>query len=150
MEPSTLEIAEDYRILHRVARSQQELGDRADAANNYQKALDSCPVNDEPEIIREKAAIIHNFATLKANQGDIEGALNLYEQSMRLNEQIGNVQGKAATLAMMSQLLAAGGKFETAIAYLQESIAILKRIGSPDAQTVERILARIVQMQNQR
>ncbi|NJM58404.1 MAG: tetratricopeptide repeat protein, partial [Synechococcales cyanobacterium RU_4_20] len=39
----------------------------------------------------------------------------LYQQSIDLNEQIGNVQGKAATLAMVGQLQASKGDFETAI-----------------------------------
>ena len=71
-------------------------------------------------------------------------AIALYQQSLAIKEQIGDVQGKAATLEMMGQLLAdKKGDSETAISHLQESLAILQRIGSPDARTVQNILNRI-------
>lgn len=75
---------------------------------------------------------------------DVEGAIALYQQSLEMAEQIGDVQGKAATLAMLGQLLAdEKGDSATAIVYLQESLDILQRIGSPDARTVQDILNRI-------
>ncbi len=71
-------------------------------------------------------------------------ALDLYQQSLNLIEPIGDVHGKAATLAMMAQLLAdEQGDFDTALAYLQESIAILTHLQSPDVETVKRIAFRV-------
>ncbi|PSB20087.1 CHAT domain-containing protein [Phormidesmis priestleyi ULC007] len=99
--------------------------------------------------MQSKAATLHQKGILKANQGHTAEAFALYIQSLLLDKQIGNIRGRAATLPMVAQLLAEEGRFEPAIKYLQESIAILKRISSPDAQTVERILAHVVQMQNQ-
>lgn len=65
-------------------------------------------------------------------------------QTLEIREKAGNVQTEAHTLAMMGQLLAdKKGDRETAIAYLQESLAILQRLGSPDARTVQNILNRI-------
>jgi tetratricopeptide (TPR) repeat protein len=72
----------------------------------------------------------------------VNEAIALYQESLSLFEQIGNVQGKAAALAMMAQCCrSASGNFETAIVHLQESLQILQHIGSPHAATVEEILA---------
>jgi hypothetical protein len=53
------------------------------------------------------------------------------------------VGGKAATLAMMGDLLANNGDFQTAISYLQESLTILQHLKSPDAATVQRMLEQV-------
>ncbi|MEH2387763.1 MAG: tetratricopeptide repeat protein [Nostoc sp.] len=123
---STLEIAEDYLVLHELARSEQELGEVIKAQDHYQQALDSCPIEDK----QEKAAIIHNLGYLKANSGEIEEAIALYQQSLALTEQIGNVQTKAATLHEMGRLKANTGEIEEAIALYQQSLALNEQIGN--------------------
>ncbi len=142
---ATLEITQDYRVLNRLACSEKVLGEVGKAQTYYQQALDSCPQDDETE----KAAIIHNLAILKANTGQIEQAIALFQQSLEIKERIGDAQGKAATLAMLGQLLADGkGNFDTGVNYLQQSLEILQRIQSPDAETVRQIIARVQQMRD--
>jgi hypothetical protein len=53
-------------------------------------------------------------------------AIDLYQRSLALHEQIGNVQGKTATLVMMAQLVAGQGDLTQAIAMTRESLAILQ------------------------
>ncbi len=90
----------------------------------------------------------HNLAGIYAQQGEVEDAIALYKQSLDLKERIGNVQGKAASLCMLGQLLADEKQdFTTALEYLQESFEILQRIKSPDAQTVRKIIDRITPIQ---
>ncbi len=74
---ATLEIAEDYRVLYQLAYSEKELGEVSQVQTHYQRALDSCPEEDETE----KVAIIHNLAILKANSGEIAEAIALFQQS---------------------------------------------------------------------
>ncbi len=51
------------------------------------------------------------------------------------------MQGKAATLAMMGQLLAdEKGDYQKGLAYLEQSLAILQPLRSPDAVTVQGII----------
>ncbi|MBD3557967.1 CHAT domain-containing protein [Planktothrix sp. FACHB-1355] len=126
---STLEIAENYRILHELARSQQELGEVIQAKIYYQQALDNCLAEDETE----KAAIIHNLGYLKANTGDIAGAIALYEQSLTITEGIGDIQTKAATLHELGRLKANTGDIAGAIALYEQSLTITESIG--DIQT---------------
>ncbi|WP_236505091.1 tetratricopeptide repeat protein, partial [Tychonema sp. BBK16] len=82
-----------------------------------------------------------------ANLGDVEKAIAFYQQSLEIQEKIGDVQGKAATFAMLGQLLAdEKGDFDQALNYLQQSLEILQHLRSPDAEMVKRIIARIQQM----
>ncbi|MFN7529189.1 MAG: tetratricopeptide repeat protein, partial [Dolichospermum sp.] len=72
-----------------------------------------------------------------------------YQQSLEIKESIGNVQGKAATLAMLGQLLAyKKGDFVTALDYLQQSLEIFQRIQSPNAETVREIINDVQKMAN--
>jgi tetratricopeptide (TPR) repeat protein len=142
---STLNIVESYEILTNLARSEQELGNIEQAQQDYQQALELCPATDE--IV--KAKIIHNLASIYANTGKIEDAIALYQQSLEITESIGNIQGQAATLAMLGQLLAYNkGDFVTALEYLQMSLEILQRIQSPNAETVRGIINDVQQIAN--
>ncbi|WP_411729457.1 hypothetical protein [Pseudanabaena sp. UWO311] len=65
---------------------------------------------------------------------------------MEIKERIGDVQGKAATLANMGVLSANNGDFQTAISYLQESLTILQHLKSPNAATVQSWLEQVQQL----
>lgn len=70
---------------------------------------------------------------------------------MEITERIGNAQGKAITLGMLGQLLAdKKGDFDTGVNYLQQSLEILQRVQSPDAETVRQIIGRVQQMAQKR
>ncbi|MFN6526086.1 CHAT domain-containing protein, partial [Nostoc sp. ChiSLP03a] len=99
---STLEITEDYRVLKEMAYCESQVGAVDKALEHYQQALNLCPLEDKGE----KAAINHGLGLLKANSGEIEEAIALYQQSLAITEQIGNVQGKAATLHSLGSLKA--------------------------------------------
>jgi hypothetical protein len=54
------------------------------------------------------------------------------------------VKTKASTLAMMGQLLAdEKGDYQQGLAYLEQSLAILQQLRSPDAAQVQEMIARI-------
>jgi tetratricopeptide (TPR) repeat protein len=103
----TLRLGEDYRILHTLARAEKVLGKTTEARQHYEQALALCPkieATQAPEIAKEHAALLSNYADLLVQQGDVKRALELWNQSLALKEQIGDVQGKAATLANMAWL----------------------------------------------
>jgi len=122
---ATLEIFQDYRILHHLAFSEKQLGDIQLAQEHYQQALSTCPPADETE----KAAIIHNLAGIYADTGKIEQAIALYQQSLELFKQIGDVRGKAATLHCLANIYANTGKIEQAIDFYQQSLELKEQIG---------------------
>jgi len=83
------------------------------------------------------------MAIIHAQQGQVNQAIALYQQSLKITERIGDVRGKAATLANMGVLSANNGDFQTAISYLQESLTILQHLKSPDAATVQSWLEQV-------
>jgi tetratricopeptide (TPR) repeat protein len=115
----------DYRILGSIARAEEVLGRVEDAVAHYQQALDLCPEAD----FKLKAATLGNMADVIAQQGDIEGAIALWEQDLEILERIGDVCGKDTTLNNMARVIAQQGDIEEAIALWLQSLEISERIG---------------------
>ncbi|MGM3306443.1 tetratricopeptide repeat protein [Anabaena sp. WFMT] len=121
----TLNIIENYHILHQLARSEEQLGEIEQAKQHYQKALEICPAADE----KAKAAIIHNLAGIYANTGEIEDAITLYRQSLQLQKSIGNLQATGATFCELGRIYAKIGKIEEAIVLYQQTLKLEESIG---------------------
>ncbi|MFO5529369.1 MAG: tetratricopeptide repeat protein, partial [Cuspidothrix sp.] len=127
--------------LHELAGIYAKTGKIEEAITLYQQSLE---ITESIGDVQGKAATLHQLAGIYANTGKIEDAITLYQQSLEITESIGNVKGKATTLAMLGQLLAyEKGDSVTALDYLQQSLEILQRIQSPDAETVRRIITRL-------
>ena len=126
---STLEITKNHSVLKEMAYCEHQMGEVDQALNYYQQALNLCPAEDEEEL----AAIYHYLGMLKADKGKVDEALALFNQSLEINERIGNVQGKAATLHQLGILYANKGEVDKAIALYNRSLEITQRIG--DVQT---------------
>ena len=87
------------------------------AREHYEQALAQCPEVDAekaPAIAKMRGAILFYLAELLTQQGQIQQAMDLYQQSAKIDEQIGNVKGKAATLANMAWLAWQQGDHEKA------------------------------------
>jgi hypothetical protein len=54
--------------------------------------------------------------------------MRLYQQSLELEERLGDLQGKSATLGMMGQVLWAQGKHGEAIASLWGGLKLLRQL----------------------
>ena len=127
----TLALGEDCRILHNLARAEQVLGN-AGARQHFERALAQCPraePDTAPQILGERAAIIHNLAGLSAYQGDLLKAMELWQQSIEIKEQIGDVSGRAATLQNMGHFIAHRGDVEKAMELWQQSMELMEQIG---------------------
>jgi len=122
---------EDYRIFGTIARAEAVLGETEKAIAHYQKALDLCPNDDGVQ----KAANLGNIAGAIAQQGDIDRALELWQQSLDIYEQIGDVQGKAATLNNMALQIAQQGKIDRALELWQQSLDIYEQIDDLKGKT---------------
>ncbi|MEH1826011.1 MAG: CHAT domain-containing protein [Nostoc sp.] len=120
-----LAVFQDYRILAAIARAEEVLGFVQEAVTHYQQALDLCP----DEELTRKAATLNNMAGVFAQQGDIPRAIALYEKSLEISEQIGDVKGKATTLNNMAQVIADQGDIPRAIALYEKSLEIKEQIG---------------------
>jgi tetratricopeptide (TPR) repeat protein len=122
----TLKIAKDHKIFHRLARAERNTGLVEEAKQNYQAALNNCPDDDQ----FEKANILHGLGILSANQGEIDQAIALYQQSIEIEEKIGDVQGKANTLHQLAGIYANQGEINQAIALFQQSLEINEKTGN--------------------
>ncbi|MGH9842895.1 MAG: CHAT domain-containing protein, partial [Blastocatellia bacterium] len=87
---ATLTLGDDYRILLCLARAEKVLG-IGSPVEHYQQALAECPEAD----FASRSSILFNYAEIVAQQGDVKRALELWQQSLSLKEQIGDVKGKA-------------------------------------------------------
>jgi len=119
-----LAVFDDYRILRTIAQAEEVLGDTDSARNHYERALSFCPSSDE----LGKSATIQSLASLQAQQGEIERALQLWQQSLEINERIGDVRGKSATLHQMAGVIARQGDIGRALQLWQQSLEIKEQI----------------------
>jgi tetratricopeptide (TPR) repeat protein len=119
---SSLNILNELGVLY---RSQ---GDVVKAEQMFQDAL--AQITDEPELLSVKASVLHELGLLYKNLGKPEEAIALYEQSLELQESIGDVQGKAATLHNLANIYANQGEVEKAIALYAQSLELQERIGN--------------------
>jgi tetratricopeptide (TPR) repeat protein len=79
--------------------------------------------------MRERAALLANTAELESLTGDVDRAMDLWQQSLGLLEQIGDVKGKAATLHNMAGLIAQQGDVKRAMELWQQSLGLKEEIG---------------------
>ncbi|OYD93622.1 hypothetical protein CDG76_16595 [Nostoc sp. 'Peltigera membranacea cyanobiont' 210A] len=123
---STLEITTNYSVLNQIAYCEHQMGEVDRALNYYQQALNLCPAED----VAELASIYHHFGILKATKGEVDEAMALFNQSLSINERIGNVEGKAATLHQLARIYAKKGEVDEAIALFNQSLSINEHIGN--------------------
>ncbi|MCE2698173.1 MAG: tetratricopeptide repeat protein [Nostocales cyanobacterium LE14-WE4] len=101
--------------------------------------------------VNAQATTLNNMAYINAKQGNTEEAITQFKQllALELHENNENFTLKARTLAMLGQLLAYQKRdFVTALEYLQQSLEILQRIQSPQAETVRGFINNVQQMAN--
>ncbi|WP_341527721.1 tetratricopeptide repeat protein [Nostoc sp. UHCC 0302] len=123
---STLEITKNHSVLKEMAFCEHQLGEVDQALNYYEQALNLCPAEDEQEL----ASIYHYFGILKADKGEVDEAIALYNQVLEIDERIGDVQGKAATLHCLANIYVNKGEVEEAIALYNQSLEIKEGIGN--------------------
>ena len=85
---------------------------------------------------RAKPVVLLNLVTLKKNQGQVEEALALLQQSLEIKERIGNVQGQANSLLGIGRIKQDQGQVEEALALFQQSLEIFEHIGHVQGQAI--------------
>ncbi len=94
-------------------------------------------------IQRKQALSLYKKAKIELEQEKPEEAIALFQQVLALNEQTGNVQGKAMTLWWLGHIAEQQGDYNQALDYLQPALEILQRIQSPDAERLGQVVARV-------
>jgi len=89
--------------------------------------------------IAPDAIMYYNLAKAEVTLGEVEAAFQHYQQSLTLVEGIGDIQGKAATLAGIAGIYAQQGEVSQALTLYQQSLTLMEGIG--DIQGKAAILA---------
>jgi len=135
----------DYRILGRIARAEAVLGSTTEATNHYQQALNLCPEDD----LKERAATLNNMALMIKDQGEIDRALDLWQQSLDILERIDDVEGKATALSNIAGVIAQKGEIDRALDLWQQSLDILERIDDVQKANILNDMALVIRDQGE-
>jgi tetratricopeptide (TPR) repeat protein len=69
------------------------------------------------------------MAGVLVTRGRLDDAMALYEQSLALDEQLGDLRGKSATLHQMANVLDTRGRLDEATALYERSLEIEEQLG---------------------
>lgn len=86
----------------------------------------------DPESAKVESSLRYELANICVTRGDLDRALQLFQESLQLSEKLGDNQDKVPILANMAQVFFARGDLDGALQLLQESIQLREQIG--DAQ----------------
>jgi tetratricopeptide (TPR) repeat protein len=113
-----------------------------------QRANEIGSTSQTDDDLKQYSTNLHNLAVTLVNRGDLDGALDLYRQSLDINERLGDAQGKAATLHQMAMLFDNQGDIEKAWQMYQESLVLKERLG--DLYSISFTLYNMAQIEQRR
>jgi tetratricopeptide (TPR) repeat protein len=67
---------------------------------------------------------------------DLDGAMRLYQQSLELEERLGDLKGKSATLHAMANVLVTRGDLDGAMRLYQQSLELDERLGNLQGKAI--------------
>ncbi|MDX2216576.1 MAG: tetratricopeptide repeat protein [Oculatellaceae cyanobacterium bins.114] len=112
----------------------EKQGDLTTALTHLQPSLEILQSLQSPHVSqvqaihdRVRVKALQELATLKANQGEIEEAIALYQQSLEIDEQIGNVQGRATTLYALGACKVNQGEIEEGSTLLRQALDLTEQ-----------------------
>lgn len=91
-------------------------------------------LDENPEQNKFRAELLINLGRLHETIGNLDNALEHYEQSLAIMKEIGDKSGEGTTLNNISTIYRAHGDYETALKYLQQSLHITKEIGDKSGE----------------
>jgi tetratricopeptide (TPR) repeat protein len=109
--------------LNRYGMCRLVLGFPEKALHSFERALSVCPGKDE------KGTTLNNISQIYDARGDYDTALKYLEQSLKIQQEIGDKSGEGTTLNNMATTAHARGDYDTALKYLEQSLKIRQEIG---------------------
>ncbi|MGB2727756.1 MAG: tetratricopeptide repeat protein [Halobacteriota archaeon] len=96
----------------------------------YEKLLPE-RFDEEPKLtsMQTHGAILGNLGLAYSNLGEVERAIEYYEQALAIHREIGDRRGEGADLGNFGTAYYAQGQVERAIDYYEQALAIAKEIG---------------------
>jgi tetratricopeptide (TPR) repeat protein len=125
--------------LNLLVRLYAQLGDLYFHSQDYQKASDYYQISlknlDHFDGLEKlKGELLNNIAGIYRARGDYDTALRYLEQSLAIQQQIGDRSGEGTNLNNISQIYHAKGDYNTALRYLEQSLAIHQQIGDQSGE----------------
>ncbi len=128
--PSSSVAAPDHAA-QLVARARQAAACGAlDEATRVFEEAAGLPSDDR--FPRERAEVLGDIARIKRSKGEIDEAMKLHEERLRIFERLGDAEGKADTLWSMAQIEVSQSKPGEARQHLTESYAINLKLSWKD------------------
>ncbi|MHA2238724.1 MAG: tetratricopeptide repeat protein, partial [Candidatus Hodarchaeales archaeon] len=116
---------------NKKAEIKLKIGNNHQIKGEYDKAIRTCKealylVKDK--ICKEKALALKNLGKINHRLGNYDLTLNYSIESMKINEEINDMGGKATSLGWISMAYWSKGDFDKALKYMEESLYIGEKI----------------------
>ena len=99
-----------------------------------QKALENDPTDKERKVLlKSLAESLNNIGIFYYNGGDVEKGLSYYEQSIKIQETLGDTKGIAVSLNNLGVVYETVGDNKKALEYYQKSLALQNKLGDKKA-----------------
>ena len=92
---------------------------------------------------RDEAALRHNLGMLAQQQGDYGQARQFYQESLRIEEELGNRAGVATSLGQLGRLAELEGNYRVAVRLWVVALATFEELHSPNRNIVLGWFARL-------
>ncbi len=76
------------------------------------------------------AALLHNFGNIVQNRGEYDKALEYYERSLKIAEELGDRSGVAQSLHQIGMIHQERGEYDKALEYYDRSLKIKEELGN--------------------
>jgi len=86
-----------------------------------------------------KAIILYNIGSIHDAQKNYSEALKWYEESLQIDDQLGNLSGKTYSLNKIGAIYEAQGKYLKVLNNLEEALEIYTKLGLSESQNAKKI-----------
>jgi tetratricopeptide (TPR) repeat protein len=114
----------DLRCLHELGWCEEALSNWRNARVLFERAL-AAPHDDTREDKIERSAVLHNLATIDFNEGNYSAARDKFQESLAIEQQVGNRAGEGATWAQLGNIDLRVGDYPAARDKLQKALAMV-------------------------
>jgi tetratricopeptide (TPR) repeat protein len=91
-------------------------------------------LDENPDQNKFRAKLLANLGRLHDAIGNLDNALEHYEQCLAIQQEIGDKSGEGKTLNNISHIYYFRGDYDTALNYLKQSLAIQEEIGDKSGE----------------
>ncbi len=113
------------RLLHQLGNAYCSIYENDQAETAYRSALD---IYDNFPVSLDRSETCDGLARLYYLQGKYSGSLQLWQQALAIQQEIGDRQGEAASLHQLSMIYESLGDYPQALSLSQQSIEIYREI----------------------